>query len=141
MKDFRYQDNFFCDDRRTKVPWLLIVDDNEMFRNVFRTSLMQRIENIDIHEAGSAENAMAKISDSPPFLIFMDIQLPGENGLQLTRKIKHLYPQILVVVCTSFDSNDYRQAAYRAGADYFFSKSAINIKKLIRLIHSHMEKE
>jgi len=119
------------------VSWLLIVDDNEMFRNIFRSSLMQHLDTIDIREAGSAERALAEILDAPPFLIFVDIQLPKENGLQLTRKIKHLYPKTIVIVCTTFDSNEYRKAAYRAGADYFVSKSAIEVKELIKLIESH----
>lgn len=126
------------DKRSLKVEWLLIVDDNEMFRKVFRSSLKQHLDTIDIREVGSAENALTTISNTPPpFLIFVDIQLPRENGLQLTRKIKHLYPETTVVVCTTFDSNEYRNAAYRAGADYFVSKSAIEIKELVRLIRSH----
>lgn len=120
------------------MEWLLIVDDNEMFRKVFRSSLKQHLDTIDIRESGSAENALITISNTPPpFLMFVDIQLPRENGLQLTHKIKHLYPETTVVVCTTFDSNEYRKAAYRAGADYFVSKSAVEIKELVKLIRSH----
>ena len=75
------------------MSWLLIVDDNKMFRKVFRSSLMRHLDTIDIKEAENAEEALVKISKSPPFLIFMDIQLPGENGLKLTRKVKHQHPQ------------------------------------------------
>jgi len=123
------------------VSWLLIVDDNEMFRKIFRSSLMEHLDTIDIREAGSAEKALAEISDAPPFLIFVDIQLPKENGLHLTRKIKHLYPETKVVVCTTFDSNEYRKAAYQFGADYFVSKSAIEIKELVKFIRSHFDQQ
>lgn len=115
----------------------MIVDDNEMFRRVFRSSLRRRLGGIDIYEAGNAENALAKISDTTPFLIFMDIQLSGENGLQLTRKIKRLCPQTIVVVCTTFDSDEYQEAAYRAGTDYFVSKSEMEIKEIVKLIRLH----
>jgi DNA-binding NarL/FixJ family response regulator len=121
------------------VSLLMIVDDNELFRTVLRSSLMHHLDPIDILEAGSAEKALTKISDDPPFLIFVDVQLPGENGLQLTRKIKHLYPETLVIVCTTFDSNEYRQAAYGVGADYFISKSSIEIKKNVKMIQSHFD--
>jgi len=123
------------------VSLLMIVDDNELFRTVLRSSLMHQLDSIDIREAGSAEKALAKISDDPPFLIFVDVQLPGENGLQLTRKIKHLYPETRVVVCTTFDSNEYRQAAYRVGADYFVSKSSMEIKKFVKMIQSHIDEQ
>jgi DNA-binding NarL/FixJ family response regulator len=121
------------------VLWLLIVDDNEMFRNLLRSSLIQHLDTIDIREAESAEKALGAISNSPPFLIFMDIHLPGENGLKLTRKIKNQYPQTTVVVCTNFDSDEYREAAYRFGADYFVSKSEIKIKKLVKMIQTHID--
>jgi DNA-binding NarL/FixJ family response regulator len=130
-----------CDMRRIEVSWLMIVDDNELFRTVLRSTLMHYFDSIDILEAGSAEKALAKISDDPPFLVFVDIQLPGENGLQLTRKIKHLYPETLVVVCTTFDSNEYRRAAYQVGADYFVPKSSMEIKKFVDMIQSHIDKE
>jgi len=100
---------------------------------------MRHLDKIDIEEAESAEKLLAILSGIPPSLIFLDIHLPGGNGLKMTRKIKMLYPQIPVVVLTNFDSNDYRQAAYRLGADYFVSKSAIKIKELLNLIRSHID--
>jgi DNA-binding NarL/FixJ family response regulator len=123
------------------VLWLMIIDDSELFRTVLRSSLIHHLDSIDILEAGTAENALAKISDNPPFLIFVDVHLPGENGFQLTRKIKHLYPETIVVVCTTFDSNEYRQAAYRVGADYFVPKSSMEIKKIVKIIQSHIDKQ
>jgi DNA-binding NarL/FixJ family response regulator len=121
------------------MPWMLIVDDNKMFRQVFRTSLLRHLPAINIKEAESAEMALAKISESPPHLMFVDIQLPGENGLKLTKKVKSLYPQTMVIVCTNFDSNEYRLAADRVGADYFISKSAVKINELIEFLKSHIE--
>ena len=121
------------------MSWLLIVDDNKMFRQVFRSYLINHFRTVTIKEAESAETALEKIANSPPNLIFMDIQLPGENGLSLTKKIKRLYPQTVVIMCTDFDSNEYRLAADRVGADYFVSKSAINILELVEFVQSNME--
>lgn len=118
---------------------LMIVDDNELFRTVLRSYLMYHLDTVEILEAGSAEKALTKISDDPPFLVFVDIQLPGENGLRLTRKIKHIYPETLVVVCTTFDSNEYKQAAYQVGADYFLSKASMELKKIVEMIQSHID--
>jgi DNA-binding NarL/FixJ family response regulator len=55
----------------------------------------------------------------------MDIGLPGQNGLELTRKIKTLYPDIIIIILTSFDAPEYRDAATRFHADHFFVKDSI----------------
>jgi len=60
----------------------------------------------------------------------MDIQLPGENGLELTRKIKADYPDIIIIILTSHDSPEYREAATRCGANYFFLKGSIATDEL-----------
>jgi DNA-binding NarL/FixJ family response regulator len=126
-------------ERRIEVSWLLIADENELFRKVFRSSLRQHLDSIDIKEAGSAEKALAEISESPPVLVFLDIHLPGGEGLKLISKIKCLFPKTRVAVCTTLDTDEYRRAAHRLGADYFVSKSAIKIKDMVTLIRSHMK--
>jgi DNA-binding NarL/FixJ family response regulator len=61
-----------------------------------------------------------------PDLIFMDIKLPGENGLEVTRQIKQVYAYIVIVILTSYDIPEYRQQAFRNGADCFISKDQIS---------------
>jgi DNA-binding NarL/FixJ family response regulator len=100
---------------------------------------MRYFDKTIIKEAESAETALEKISKSPPNLVFMDIQLPGENGLKFTKKIKARYPQTAVIICTNFDSNEYRLAADRVGADYFISKSAIRINEVLEFVQSHLQ--
>jgi DNA-binding NarL/FixJ family response regulator len=54
----------------------------------------------------------------------MDIRLPGENGLELTKKIKRNNPGIITVILTSYDLLEYRQAARESMADYFVPKGS-----------------
>ena len=49
----------------------------------------------------------------------MDIRLPGENGLELTKRIKMNYPDIIMVILTNYDLPEYREAARESMADYF----------------------
>ncbi|MDH3527875.1 MAG: response regulator, partial [Gammaproteobacteria bacterium] len=49
-------------------------------------------------------------------------QLPGENGLDVTKKIKRVYGDIVIVILTTNDLPENRQLAFRNGADYFLSK-------------------
>ena len=66
----------------------------------------------------------------------MDIRLPGENGLQLTKRIKTGYPDTKVVILTSYDSLEYREAAIRCGANCFISKDSMNWQQIETLIKS-----
>jgi DNA-binding NarL/FixJ family response regulator len=91
---------------------------------------------MDIIEAADGVEAFEKIDGHPPNLIFMDISLPGESGLELTRKIKSDYPGVIVIILTSHDSPEYREAAIRCEADYFFSKGAISNNGIFTLVKS-----
>ena len=83
-----------------------------------------------IAEAGDGVEALEKINSFSPNLIFMDLELPGENGLKLTRKIKTLYPGILVIILTNHDTPEYREAATQFKADYFFDKTSTPMREI-----------
>ena len=89
-----------------------------------------------IVEAGDGVEAFQKIESDSPHLVFMDIRLPGENGLELTRRIKADHPDIVVIILTSYESPEYREAAIRFKADYFFSKDAIANDEIYALVKS-----
>ena len=103
---------------------VLLVEDNLAFRQSLKETLCSRYPSTDIKEAGDGQEAIEKIKLSPPDLIFMDIKLPGENGLILTRKIKAEYPEIVIVILTSYDLPEYREAAFQCQANHFFTKSS-----------------
>jgi DNA-binding NarL/FixJ family response regulator len=115
---------------------ILIVDDNSMLRETTRSILKSNLPDaVRIFEAVDGNEAFAQISDHPPDLILMDIRLPGENGLKLTRKIKAVYPKIVIIIFTNYDLPEYRAAAFKNGADFFFSKSSPKTV-LIKLMES-----
>lgn len=102
----------------------LLVEDNETFRESLKEALHFRFPSMEILEAGDGKEAIEKVTAFPPDMIFMDIKLPGENGLSLTRKIKAKFPQIVVFILTSYDLPEYREAAFQYSANYFFTKSS-----------------
>jgi len=102
----------------------IVVEDNYEFRESFKKILSHRYPFIEVAEAENAEEAMRGIDLSPPDLIFMDIHLPGKSGLQLTQEIKARYPNTVIIVLSNNDLTEYRESAYRSGADYFVAKDS-----------------
>ena len=101
----------------------LLVEDNTAFRNSLSDILLSYFPLIGVDEATDGGEALTKVEYLRPDIVFMDIQLPGENGLEVTKKIKLVYDYIVIVILTSYDLPEYRQQAFRNGADCFLSKA------------------
>jgi DNA-binding NarL/FixJ family response regulator len=81
----------------------MLVEDSPSFRQLVKNNLKDQFPSMDIMEAADGVEAFQKIDSHPPNLILMDITLPGENGLELTRKIKADHPGVTIVILTSHD--------------------------------------
>ena len=97
----------------------MLVEDNPSFRQLVKLDLQSQFSSMTITEAADGVEAFQEIGSHPPNLIFMDIRLPGENGLELTRRIKADHPDIIIIVLTSYDLPEYREAATRCKANYY----------------------
>jgi len=116
---------------------ILIVDDNASFRRFLKAFLSDQFAHLGIVEAENGAAAMRIIDGVRPDLIFMDLKLPGENGLVLTRKIKTIYSPAIVIL-TSYDAVEYREAASACGADYFLAKDAASGAEVFSLTQSFL---
>jgi DNA-binding NarL/FixJ family response regulator len=114
----------------------LIVEDNTSFRQYFKENLQTRFPSLVIEEVGDGNDVLQKIEAFYPALIFMDIRLPGENGLQLTRKIKKNHSNIKIIILTNYDLPEYREAAFQYGANSFMTKDSLNWEEIEALIKS-----
>ncbi len=114
----------------------LVVDDNEEFRQSLVEILYRCIPTIEIAEAACGKDARQKIKTFTPNLVFMDIRLPDENGLVISKQLKFHYPAIDIVVMSSFDLPEYRSAAVKIGAKYFLAKDSLseNVSALLNNI-------
>jgi DNA-binding NarL/FixJ family response regulator len=115
---------------------VLLVEDNRIYREAFKGNLHQYFPLMSFAEAENAEEALQKIKATPPDFIFMDIRLPGMNGLQLTQRIKKEFPRIPIAILTGYDLPEYREAAIQYGADGFFVKESLNWEEIAALINS-----
>jgi len=114
----------------------MLVEDSSLLREIVKCHLQDQFPSMDVIEAADGVEAFRKIDGHPPNLIFMDISLPGENGLELTKRIKADYPDVIIIILTSLDSPEYREAATRCKADYFFSKDSISNNGIFTLVKS-----
>ena len=114
----------------------MLVEDSPSFKQLVKDSLQNQFPSMDIIEAQDGAEALQKIDFHPPNLIFMDITLPGENGIELTRKIKTDHPDIIIVILTSHDSLEYREAATRNRASYFLSKGSTGSSEISALVRA-----
>ncbi len=115
---------------------ILIVDDSALFRQTLKEMLQVRFPSIEIHEATDGEKARQAIKTSPPDLIFMDINLPGETGLVLTQKIKVRHPGMVIALLTGWDLPEYREASIRCKADHILFKGSTTRENIFALVDS-----
>ena len=114
----------------------MLVEDNFLIMQLVESKLQDQFPSMEISEAADGVEALQKIKSHSPNLIFMDINLPGENGLELTRKIKADHPDIIVIILTSYDLPEYQGAAMRCKANYFLSKGSIGTGEISKLVGS-----
>ncbi len=114
---------------------ILIVEDNMLFRQSLAMLLSKHFPHVLVTEAEDAHAALENIEALQPDVLFIDIRLPDENGLALTTKIKAIYSPIIVIL-TCMDAAEYRDAAFRCGADYFLTKDNTPINQLLALVES-----
>ena len=115
---------------------ILMVDDNSPFRQVLKESLQMSFPMVAIDEVADGGEVLRKVDAFLPDLIFMDIKLPGESGLELTKKIKATHPNITIFILTSYDIPEYREAAFQCGADRFLAKASLKRMELEKLVKS-----
>lgn len=101
---------------------VLVVDDHAILRDGIR-SLLARQEGITVvGEAGNGREALEQVSEKLPDLVLMDVAMPEMNGLEATRLIKELYPQVKVLILTQHDNLEYVGPLLQAGASGYVLK-------------------
>ena len=118
---------------------ILLVEDNTAFRQSLKEMIHTNFPPITIEEAKDGDEALQKVHAFLPHLIFMDIKLPNGNGLELTQKIKKEYPDMSIIILTSYDFLEYRQAAVQYGANHFLSKASVNREEIVALVKPLLE--
>lgn len=103
---------------------ILIADDHTLFRDGLRALLGSIPDAEVVGEAATGEEAVERAVATRPDVVLMDIQMPGMNGIEATRRILRTDSAVGVVVLTMFEDDDSVFAAMRAGARGYILKGA-----------------
>ena len=118
---------------------ILIVDDNVQNLKLARVVLAN--EGYDVRTAAHAEEALRVLTTFVPRLILMDIQLPGMDGLQLTRLLRRepAHDGIRIVALTAYAMKGDEEKALAAGCDGYITKP-IDVERLPALVGGYLER-
>ncbi|CEI83457.1 DNA-binding response regulator [Oceanobacillus oncorhynchi subsp. incaldanensis] len=117
---------------------VMLVEDQEIVRQGLRM-ILEQDEQIRIScEASNGIEAMEKMSAHRVDIVFMDIRMPDMNGIEATRKIKERWPDVPILILTTFNDDEYALKALNEGASGFLLKTSDG-KKLIEAVYSVMK--
>ena len=104
---------------------VMLVEDQELVRSGFRM-ILERAGLEVVSEAGDGEEAVALVRQMEPGrqpqVVLMDVQMPRMNGIEATRHMIRLIPDVKVIALTTFDLDEYVYGAVQAGASGFLLK-------------------
>ncbi|HEY9156245.1 MAG TPA: response regulator transcription factor [Opitutaceae bacterium] len=107
---------------------LILVDDQAMFREGLRLILSQHADFEIVGEAGDGLAAIECVKQTVPDVILMDLRMPKLGGVDTTARIRREWPNVRVIVLTTFEEDAEIFAAIRAGAAGFLLKDASSEK-------------
>ena len=104
---------------------VLLADDHEVFRRSLADFLNVR-ESIEVvAEASNGNDAVDQASQYEPDLVLLDLNMPGRNGFEASKAIKHLRPQTKVYIVSANEGDLYRAMAMLNSADGYIPKSTL----------------
>jgi len=109
----------------------LIVDDDDGFREVL-TGYLESF-GVTVRQASSGEEALVEIERDLPDVVFLDVYMPGMNGLQLMKIIKTKYPQLKVIVMSGYATEATAKEAIDLGA-YDYMNKPIELEHIMDIL-------
>ena len=101
---------------------VLLVDDHELVR-MGMSRMLSDVSDITVAgEACNGEEALTLTKKLKPHVVLMDVQMPGIGGIEATRKLAHLFPQLAILVVTICEEEPFPSRILKAGAMGYITK-------------------
>ena len=101
---------------------MLLVDDHELVRMGMSRMLSDVSDITVVGEACNGEEALTQAKKLKPHVVLMDVQMPGIGGIEATRKLAHLFPQLAILVVTICEEEPFPSRILKAGAMGYITK-------------------
>ena len=112
---------------------VLVVDDQAPFRTAAK-AVLRRLDEFElVGEASNGSEAVAMTEALRPELVLMDIHMPEMNGIEATRRITATHPEVVVILCSTYDVGDLPPDAAASGARAYVNKEEFGAATLRRL--------
>lgn len=112
---------------------VLIADDQELIRQSLSFVLDAQADITMVGTASNGREAIELVRKEKPDVVLMDIRMPEVDGVECTRLIKAAYPQIKVIILTTFDDDEYVFGALRYGASGYLLKG-VSVSELANAV-------
>lgn len=104
---------------------VLLVDDQAPFRLAAR-ALFARLDGFEVvGQAASGEEAVDLAAQTRPALVLMDVNMPGIGGIEATRRIVAADPEVMVILCSTYELGDLPAEATTSGARGYVKKELL----------------
>lgn len=103
---------------------ILLVDDQKSIRHKLQQMLSPQSDLQIVGTANNGERAIALIESLQPDVLLLDIEMPKMNGIQTTEIVSQRFPDCKILICSSYEDQEYIQQAIAAGADGYILKNA-----------------
>jgi DNA-binding NarL/FixJ family response regulator len=113
---------------------VLLVDDHAILREGVHALLAREPDILVVGEAEDGRQALELVEELRPEVVIMDIVMPGMNGLEATRRLKELHPEVRTLILSMYDDQEYVVQIIQAGACGYVLKRVVT-QDLVRAIH------
>ena len=114
---------------------LIVVDDHELVREGIRHFLDSKDDLDVLAEGASGREAIDLVAEHQPDIVLMDLQMNDLDGVEATQQIKENYPEVKVVILTSYHDDEFIFPALRAGALSYILKD-LNPEDLVEAVRA-----
>ena len=116
---------------------ILLVDDEEIERLGIKKIITEEMgtDSVMIEEAENGRMAIMKAAEFRPNIVFMDIKMPGIDGIEATEEIKKLDNTVKVIMVTAFEAFEYARQAVKLGVKDYLLKPCSN-QEIIDVLHN-----